>query len=241
MTIQLIAADELAVNHGVKCLVYGRAGHGKTMLTATAPSPVLLSAESGILSLRKENIIKVFGAGQESIAYDIPVIQIKTIDDLIAAHQWTANSPDAMQFKTVCIDSLTEIGEVVLANAKLQVKDPRQAYGELIEKMISTIKAFRDLPGKHVYVTAKEERMKDDVTGTTLCGPSMPGSKLGQQLAYLFDEVFHMGKHTDPVSKESYRYLRTQPDFNYDAKDRSGRLEEMEYPHLGAIFNKIVG
>lgn len=241
MAIQLVSANSLAANHGVKCLVYGRAGMGKTCLSATAPAPVIISAESGLLSVQKQNLIRLYGENNPAITYDIPVIEIKNINDLIEAEKWARTSHEAQQFQTVCIDSLTEIGEVVLSNAKGQVKDPRQAYGELIEKMTTTVKAFRDLKQKHVYMSAKEERSKDEITGASSVGPSMPGAKLGPQLPYLFDEVFHLGKAKDNATQQDYRYLRTQPDFTYDAKDRSGMLAELEHPHLGYIFNKIMG
>ncbi len=241
MVVRLMAANELAAIHGVKCLTYSRAGMGKTMLVATCPAPVLISAESGVLSLRKDNIERVYGVNTPGIAYDIPVIPITNITDLNEAYEWATTSQEAQQFGTICIDSITEVGEQVLTHAKTQVKDPRQAYGELIEKVNMLIKAFRDLPGKHVYMSAKEERSKDESTGAMIAGPSMPGSKLGAQLPYLFDEVFHLGKAKDPASQADYRYLRTQPDFNFDAKDRSGALLEIETPHLGYIFGKIMG
>ncbi len=241
MAVNIAYADQLATMHGVKCLVYSRAGMGKTALVATCPAPILISAESGILSLRKDNLERIYGVNTPGITYDIPVITVSNITDLNDAYQWLTTSAEAQQFGTICLDSITEIGEVVLTNAKNQVKDPRQAYGELIEKMIMTIKAYRDLPGKHVYMSAKEERTKDESTGSMLAGPSMPGSKLGTQLPYLFDEVFHLGKAKDPASQADYRYLRTQPDFNFDAKDRSGALLEIEAPHLGHIFSKIMG
>lgn len=241
MPVRLQSSHELASIHGVKCLVYGRAGMGKTALTATAPNPVLISAEAGMLSLKKENLIRLYGPDNPSICYNIPIIQVKTISDLIEAEQWARSSQEAKQFHTICLDSITEIGEVVLSNAKGQVKDPRQAYGELLEKMTTTVKRFRDLQGKHVYMSAKEERVKDDANGTNMFQPSMPGSKLGQQLPYLFDEVFNLNKAKGQNNQPDYRYLRTQPDFNYDAKDRSGALAEIEQPHLGYIFGKIMG
>lgn len=239
--IQIKSANDVSLNHGVKCLVYGRAGLGKTMLTATAPSPILISAESGVLSLRKENIERVFGVGTDGICYNVPVIEIKNIQDLIDVEEWARTSQEAQQFQTICVDSLSEVAEVVLTNAKGQVKDPRQAYVELIDKMTMTIKAFRDLSGKHVYMSAKEERTKDESTGMSLAGPGMPGSKLGQQISFLFDEVFNIGRAKDSQTQQDYRYLRTQPDYNSDAKDRSGALSELEYPHLGYVFNKIMG
>lgn len=240
MAIQLVSSQQLAVNHGVKVMVYSRSGVGKTVLTATCPAPVLISAESGLLSLSKANLERMFGVGNPSICYNIPVIQVKTIEDLIEAELWCRTSKEAQQFQTVALDSATEIAEVVLSNAKKQVKDPRQAYGELLDKMNTTLRAFRDLQGKHVYMAAKEERSKDEATNATLGMPMMPGSKLGGQVPYLFDEVFHLGIGKDNQGQK-FRYLRTQPDLLNDAKDRSGALNEIEAPHLGQIFAKIAG
>lgn len=225
MALKFTTTDQAAQLHGVKMLIYGVSGVGKTTLCATAPQPIILSAEAGLLSLRK---------------FQIPVIEIRTVDDLTEAHRWCQQAAEARQFSTVCIDSITEIGEVVLTNAKRQVKDPRQAYGELIEKMMTTIKAFRDLQGKHIYMAAKAEPVKDEMTGVVRYMASMPGSKLGPQLPYLFDEVFRLGINKTPQG-EQYRFLQTQPDLQYDAKDRSGALDPIEPPDLNHVISKILG
>lgn len=224
MAIKITTAAQAAALHGVKILCYGRAGMGKTTLCATAPTPIILSAEAGLLSLRK---------------YDIPVIEIKTIDDLQDAYQWATESAEAAHFETICLDSLSEIAEVVLSNAKRTSKDPRQAYGELIERMGVTVRAFRDLSGKHIYMSAKQESIKDETAGTTSYGPSMPGSKLGGQLPYMFDEVLRLTVGRTPDGTE-YRYLQTRPDFQSEAKDRSGALDAMEEPNLTTVVNKIL-
>lgn len=238
MAIQLVSANDLANSNGVKMVVYGRSGLGKTMLSATMPNPIVLSAEAGLLSLKRENIERVWGVNTPGITYDIPVIVINNVQDLTEALTFLQTDPMGMTFNPI-LDSATEIAEQVLSNAKGLVKDPRQAYGELIEKMTMTIKAFRDLPGRHVALLCKEDKFKNESTGMTLFGPSMPGQKMGPATPYLTDEVFNigMGKNADGTS---YRYLRTQPDFSYDAKDRSGALEEVEFPHLGSIINKIM-
>lgn len=225
MALKFSTTDQTGTNHGVKMLVYGLSGSGKTVLCSTAPYPIILSAEAGLLSLRR---------------FRLPVIEIRSVEDLTEAHRWCLSSNEAKGFQTVCIDSISEIGELVLANARRQVKDPRQAYGELIEKMLFTIKAYRDLPGKHVYMSAKMEPVKDEMTGIVRYMASMPGSKLGPQLPYLYDEVFRLGINKPPQG-EAYRFLQTNSDLQYDAKDRSGTLDAAEPPDLNRVINKILG
>lgn len=224
--------------HGVKMLVYGASGMGKTVLTATAPKPIAISAESGLLSLSKANLTRLFGANNQDITYEIPIIQIKTIQEFQEAKDWISANRKSGHFQTACIDSLSEIGEVMLANLKKSYKDPRQAYGELIEQMRSIIKEIRDMDGIHIYMSSKMEAQKNELTGGTKYGPSMPGSKLGQELPYLFDEVFRIGVANDQSGKP-YRFLQTQPDILHDAKDRSGLLDIAEVPNLSSIIRKI--
>lgn len=242
MAIQWGTTTQGSAAHGVKVLVYAESGAGKTLLCATAPQPLLISAESGLLSLSQQNIERVFGVNTPGITYDIPVAYIRTVQDLVEVYNWLTNPINKARemFRTICLDSLSEIGEAILTNAKAQVKDNRQAYGELIEKTIDTVKKFRDIQGFHVYMAAKMEWMKDEATGMTKYWPSMPGSKLGPQLPYLFDEVFRLGVGKTPQGQK-YRFLQTDSDLQYIAKDRSGALAELEPANLTLIFNKILG
>jgi hypothetical protein len=243
MAIEFTSANEASEVGGVKALVYGGSGVGKTVLMATLPTPILISAESGLLSLRRANLERLVREGKlpaDGLDYDVKTIKVSTVEDLAQAHAWCKAHAYSNGFRSVGLDSISEIMEVVLANAKRQVKDPRQAYGELIEKGQMLVREFRDLPGLNVCVAAKMEPAKDELTGITKYGPSVPGSKLGPSLPYFFDEVFHLGINKTPAG-EPYRYLRTQPDIQYEAKDRSGMLAEIEYPHLGAVFSKVLG
>lgn len=237
--LRFTTSEKSAIASGIKVMVYGGSGVGKTVLAATMPSPIMLSAEAGALSIMPQNIARLYGVNTSGITYNMPMIEIATVDDLTEAYKWLLNSKEAWQFQSVAIDSLSEIAEVVLNNAKRQVKDPRQAYGELIEKMETAIRAFRDLPGRNVYMSAKMEPSKDEMTGIVKYGPAMPGSKLGNKLPYFFDEVFRLGVNKTPQG-ETYRFLQTQPDLQYEAKDRSGVLQPVEPPHLTYIFNKIL-
>ena len=241
MPLQWNTSAKLAVAHGAKTLVYSEAGGGKTLLCATAPKPVILSAEAGLLSLSKINLERVFGAARADITYDIPVLEIATIQQLVEAYQMLANPANRMRehFSTICLDSLTEMAERMLSNLKATTKDGRQAFGELIERMVQVVKDFRDLPGYNVYMSAKMEYVKDDTTGGMKFTASMPGAKLGPQLPYLFDEVFALRR--GETQGKRYRFLQTDGDDRFVAMDRSGALDAMEEPHLGKLFHKILG
>ena len=117
-------------------------------------------------------------------------------------------------------------------------KDPRQAYGELIDKMTSLIKAFRDLPGVNVVLTAKQERVQDD-TGRLIYGPSMPGSKLAAKMPYYFDLVCALRVEKDNEGNITH-WLQARRDGQFEAKDRSGRLEQFTEPNLAEIAKTIL-
>jgi AAA domain len=225
MAIRLTTTREAAQLNGLKVCVYGASGAGKTRLTATTGEPtVIISAEAGLLSLRD---------------LDIPVIEVATIADVHDAYRFIAESADARDFRWVCLDSVSEIAEVVLSAEKKLTKDPRQAYGALQEQMSDLLRAFRDLPGRNIYMSAKLDRQKDELTGAMLYQPSMPGQRLGQALPYLFDELFVLRVEKDAEGAPS-RWLQTGADLQYVAKDRSGALDQYETPDLSAIAAKIL-
>jgi len=210
--------------NGLKVCVYGQSASGKTTLISTAPNPIIISAESGLLSLAN---------------FNIPYIEINNINDLAEAYKWATSSAEAASFETIALDSISECAEVILSNEKKTSKDARMAYGNMADQVIELIKAFRDISGKHVYFSAKIERTQDE-TGKILWGPSMPGNKLGQQLPYLFDEIFAL-RVASNADGEVERALQTGPDSTYVAKDRSGKLDAWEAPDWGLIINKITG
>ena len=224
MAITLKSTKDAALD-GIKILVHGPAGAGKTSLCATTGEPtVIISAESGLLSLR---------------GVDIPVIEVKALDQLYEAYDFVVNTEQGQAFKWICLDSISEIAEVVLNHEKKIAKDPRQAYGALAEKMTDLIRAFRNLPGRNVYFSCKQERAKDEQSGAMLYYPAMPGNMLKQGVGYFFDEVFALRVEKDAEGNPT-RWLQTSRDYNYEAKDRSGSLEMFESPDLAAIAAKII-
>jgi phage nucleotide-binding protein len=218
----LLKRTKEATAQAVKLLVYGQAGAGKTSLIPTLPAPVILSAEGGLLSIADTNL---------------PFIEITSIGELQEAYKWLTSSAEANEFESVALDSISEIAEVVLNAEKKATKDPRQAYGAMQEQMADIIRGFRDLPGKHVYMSAKLEKTQDEM-GRVLYAPSMPGNKTGQSLPYFFDEVLALRVEKD-AEGNTRRALMTDGDGLWLAKDRSGKLDVWEDADLGDIIRKI--
>ena len=221
MAINVKSTGSLAAN-GVKVLVYGQAGAGKTSLIKSLPRPIVLSAEGGLLSIQDA---------------DLPFIEIASMDDLREAYEWLTSSEDAKAYQSVALDSISEIAEVCLNHEKKVNKDPRAAYGAMQEQMADIIRAFRDLPGRHVYMSAKLEKTQDEM-GRVLYAPSMPGNKTGQALPYFFDEVLALRVEKDGEGA-TQRALMCDSDGLWLAKDRSGKLDAWETPDLSAIIAKI--
>jgi len=78
MAINLKRTGTLSAN-GVKLLVYGQAGAGKTTLIKTLPKPIVLSAEGGLLSI------------QDS---DLPFIEISTMATLREAYTYVLENSE---------------------------------------------------------------------------------------------------------------------------------------------------
>jgi hypothetical protein len=159
------------------------------------------------------------------------------MEDLREAFTWCKESKEAAKFQSVALDSISEVAEVVLAHEMKKSKDGRAAYGEMNSTMQELIRAFRDLPNKHVYMSAKLEKSTDEM-GKMLYNPGMPGKSLTQGLPYFFDEVLALRVERD-AEGVTQRALMCDSDGLWLAKDRSGKLESWEAPDLGEIIKKI--
>lgn len=211
---------------GVKCIIYGGAGVGKTRTIATAPSPIIISAEEGLLSLME---------------VEIPYIEVKTLQDLDDAYNMLKK--DAGQtYKTIGLDSLSEIAETLIAQELPKYKDGRQAYAALAQAMIPMLKKFRDLKGVNTVFSCKKIDVKDEETGTVTTELMLPGNVLSNQVPYIVDELFYMD-----VDRKGIPYLQVKPSRKVFAKDRSGALDQAgvfakdaaSVPDMTAIFKAI--
>lgn len=219
------SVDQLIQQNGVKCVVYGGAGIGKTRLALTCPRPVYISAEKGMLSLTGSGM-PVWG-------------EVKTLPELVNAHNWALNSAEARSYDTIILDSISELADNILFIAKGGTKDGRKAHNDTYELVVFNIlNAFRDLPQKHVYIIAKERFDEDKLTMTKQYKPSMPNGNLIREVPYKFDFLFRMFPYRDMATQQESVWLQCAADTTAVAKDRSGKLAKFEPPHLGNLFTK---
>lgn len=253
MAIKIVSIQEAIKDNGLKALIHGPAGSGKTVLCATAKAKTLIiSAESGLLSLGQDKQKLIEDGSPDFDPGFCEVVEVSTLSDLsdVYDHLCKDHTEDIdgvevivhkealTDYVWVCLDSITEIAETVLVNELSISKDPRKAYGNLQSKMLQILKSFRDMPQYHVLMTCKQERKADDTSGVIMYLPMMPGAKLTQQIPYLFDEVWCMrvGKDEDG---DNFYYIQAVRELQYEAKDRSGRLTDCEPPSLYKLQKKI--
>lgn len=217
MALSITTTKRAASDTKAKILLYGDSGVGKTVLCATAPKPLIISAEEGLLSLADQ---------------DVPCIEVKEFNDLPKAYLLAVSQKD---IETICLDSISDVAEVVLAQYKSEEKDPRKAYGRMADDVIEFVKGLRKV-NKHIIIVAKQEMQKDEYTGKMTYVPSAPGRVFAVQMPYLMDLVLCLR-----IAKGGERYIQTQPDITYSAKDRSGKLKPKEKADLNHVINVIKG
>ena len=217
---QLKPASQLAQQFGVKAVLYGAPGTGKTPLLQTLPNPVICVTEPGMLSMRNVQNVACWEASN--------------IDLLDQFFDWLFRSPEAKQFQTVAIDSVSQMAEMVLNAYLPKHKHAMQAYGEMSKKVLEYINGLYYLKGLNVCLIAKEDFSNNERR------PYFPGKDLNVKIPHLYDEILHIGEENVTGSVQPQIKIRTKQVFGVIARDRSGRLQELEEPHLGNIFAKCM-
>lgn len=233
-------------------LIYGQAGTGKTSFLGTAEprfKTLILSAEAGLLSLEKraEEIAKQLGVA----SFEFDTMPIKSLEELALARDFLHNADH--KYDLVCLDSGTELQRVIIdailkqkekENSKTKGEIVMKDWGTLLNKMVSIIRSFRDLPKTSFVLTALCEESKNESTGEISVVPAFDG-KIKQTIDGYFDEVFYAftteGKDENGVSTGIKYGLLTRNNGRMRAKDRSGRLPLVVAPDFCKIYDMIHG
>ena len=216
---------------GVKALIYGPAGSAKTPLIATAPRPLLLSIEPGLLSMRNSNV-------PTYLAHDA-----KSINEFFA---WFFSSNETKVFDTLGIDSGSYMADVYLqaslkgtSNAGNK-KHGMQAYGEMATNTMEHLRTLFYVKEKHVYLICKEEIA--DVEYQSLRRPYFPGKVLNIDVPFLYDFILRLAKYNSIPGAPPGENLAFHcvGNMNILARNRTGNLNEFEPPHFGNLVAKAM-
>jgi len=154
------------------------------------------------------------------------------------------------RYQTFFLDSITQLSRHCFAWCKTQPQafsdrtgkpDPRGAYGLLGQEMVGALTHLQHARGKHViFVCILDERL-DDFNRKAFV-PQIEGSKTTLELPGIVDEVVTLAeiKAEDGSAYRAYVTHTLNP-YGFPAKDRSGRLEMLEPPDLGALIAKCAG
>lgn len=232
MAIQIKKTGEIATKRFV-ALVVGPSGIGKTSLVKTLPEPeeniLLISAESGLSCLDGTNIDVV------------EVDPNRTMESIEEIYDFLQDDEQKKKYKYVFIDSLTEIGQLVVAELKKdphfgQPKNALQMWGKYTELMTMIIKSYRDLSDYSVIFTCLDAVEKDGLEKFESF--NIQGTGIKNSIKAWFDLVMFYKVYKDESG--SHRMLVTDIAEAPLSKDRTGKLESYEPADLSAIINKII-
>lgn len=204
-------------NQRMFALICGKSGAGKTYALGTLPNEetLILAIDPGILTLKDKNI---------------DVWKIQAVEDLAIAYR---ELKSGTKYKHVCIDSLTELSELCFSSLKPQFSKSQTfaLYDEFSTRMVTLIKAFRDLTQYNVFVTTL---LKDSEDG---CVIDVAQKSLGNRLPAYFDFSFLVKAfQKEGVTTRALISDNSVMDF---LKSRSPLINEYEPVDLTNIINKV--
>lgn len=260
---RIISADErLAEPRGIKAAIFGKPGIGKTSLlwTLNATTALFMDLEAGDLAIEGwpgdtirprtwpecRDFAVFIGGPNPALRDDQPFSQAH-----FGAVCERFGDPAVLdRYETVFIDSITVAGRLCFQwcrgqpeafSEKTGKPDIRGCYGLHGREMIGWLTHLQHTRGKNViFVGVLDEKLDD--FNRKVFAPQIDGAKTGLELPGIVDQVITM---TELKAEDGALYrafvCQTLNAWGYPAKDRSGRLDLIEEPHLGRLMAKIRG
>lgn len=261
--VAIITADQrLAENRGIKGVIFGKSGIGKTSLlyTLNPETTLFIDLEAGDLAIEGLAIDSVRPRTWEefrdfAVFLGGPNPALRDDQPFSRAHydyacEKMGDPASLAKYDTYFIDSITVLGRLCFQWCKGQPEaysektgkaDNRGAYGLHGREMISALTHLQHVRGKNVWLVGILDRKVDDFNRVQWV-PQIEGSKTGLELPGIVDQVVSM---VDMQAEDGPPYrafvCHTLNPYGYPAKDRSGRLDLIEQPHLGRLMDKIRG
>lgn len=255
----ITASERMKERGGIKAVILGPSGIGKTTLLRTLdPDKTLFfDLEAGDLAVegwpgdtvrpRTWDDCRTLAA---LIAGPNPALRDEQPYSL--AHFNHVNREGAADqfagYETIFIDSITVAGRLCFQWAQGQPEaysektgkpDTRGAYGLHGREMLAWISQLQHARSRDVVFVGILDQKEDDY-GRTTWVPQIEGSKVGRELPGIVDQVITYQELQSDAGTKFRGLVCTSPNpWGYPAKDRSGRLDQIEEPHLGKLFSKI--
>ncbi len=256
------AAERMAERKGVKLLMLGKSGIGKTtrLKDLDAATTLFLDIEAGDLAVAdwpgdtirpaswpESRDFFVFLAGPDKSLPPESAFSQAHYDHVIERF---GDPTQLDRYQTFFLDSITQLSRQCFAWCKTQPgavsdrsgkPDLRAAYGLLGQEMIGALTHLQHARGKNVVFVAILDERLDDFNRKVFV-PQIEGSKTSLELPGIVDEVVTLAeiKAEDGSSYRAFITHTVNP-YGFPAKDRSGRLDLLEPPHLGALIAKCAG
>ncbi|WBQ12855.1 ATP-binding protein [Hyphomonadaceae bacterium BL14] len=261
--LPIITADQrLAEQRGVKGVIFGRSGIGKTSLlwTLDPATTLFIDLEAGDLAIEgwpgdsvrprtwaECRDFAVFIGGPNPALRDD---QVYSAAHFAAVRERFGDRAALDRYHTVFIDSITVAGRLCFQWCKGQPEafsdktgkpDVRGAYGLHGREMIAWLTHLQHTRAKNVWFVGILDEKLDDFNRKVFV-PQIDGSKTGLELPGIVDQVITMAEIKGEDGKLQRGFVcQTLNQWGYPAKDRSGRLDLLETPHLGRLMEKIRG
>lgn len=259
--LPIISADmRMAEKRGIKGCIFGSSGIGKTPLlwTLDPKSTLFFDMEAGDLAIEGwEGDTLRPRTWQECRDFAVyiggPNPALRDNQPFSQAHynavcERLGNPETIGKYETIFIDSITVAGRLCFQWCKGQPQaisektgkeDLRSAYGIHGQEMIAWLTHLQHTREKNIWFVGILDEDIDEFKRRIFV-PQIEGSKVGRELPGIIDQVITMAEiqSTDGTSYRAFVCTKFNR-FGYPAKDRGGRLEEIEEPHLGRLMEKL--
>lgn len=250
--MKIISAQErLKQQTGVKMVIFGAYGVGKTSLLKTLDEPTLcLDFEAGMLAVQDWNGDSISVRTWED-ARDLacliggvnPASKSVYGQQHFNAAKAKFKDSDFSKYKCIFIDSITIASKICFEWCKSQPEgsksDIRAAYGLLATEMSKWLHQFQHIPDKDIIFVGLLDQKIDEFNKTTWT-PHIEGAKTALELPSILDEVISMIIKKDDNGELTRKFVcQTLNPVGYPAKDRSGCLNILEDADLGKLLKKI--
>jgi hypothetical protein len=245
----IMPKERLAERHGVRALIMGEFGIGKTSLlrTLNASTATFVDVENGSLAVHdvpvphirpqtwpeiRDVVVRIAGPNR---SFGPNENYLQTHFDRVGGFL-----PGIEQRPTIFFDTITAAGQLCFRWAQAQPEaftergkpDLRSAYGLHAREFLLMLRHLQSARGSNVFLIGAMERIVDDY-GRTENRLQMEGQRVGREIGGIVD----ISGDDKPIRA----FVCTSPNlWGYPAKDRSGKLEQIEPPDLGKLIAKIL-